>query len=84
MYSAAVGLFNAAGEKPGGQDERCLKYDPFFNWYTCTCSFEECLRLEYGGKKHSAATTQRAATAVVLMLGLLSTAWAVIAVKYLI
>ena len=43
-YFAAVGLFNAAGEQPGGQDERCLKYDPFFNWYTCTCSFEECLQ----------------------------------------
>ena len=85
---AAVGLFNAGG-KQGGKDEKCLKYDPFFNWYTCTCTFEECLQLEYGGKrkkknKHSAATTQKAATGVILMLGLLSSAWAVIAVRHLI
>ena len=81
-----MGLFNAGG-KQGGKDEKCLKYDPFFNWYTCTCTFEECLQLEYGGKKEkknkqSAATTQKAATGVILMLGLLSTAWAVIAVGY--
>ena len=86
---AAVGLFNAGG-KQGGKDEKCLKYDPFFNWYTCTCTFEECLQLEYGGKrkkkknKQSAATTQKAATGVILMLGLLSSAWAVIAVRHLI
>ena len=82
MRFAAVGLFNAGGGQ--GMDEECLKYDPFFDWHTCTCTFEECLQLEYGDKKKeqkersSAAPAQNAAVGIVIMLALLSTAWAVI------
>ena len=80
MHFTAVGLFNAGGHQ--GKDQKCLKYDPFFNWYTCTCSFEECLQLEYGGKKkknmHSGTTTQNAAKGIALTLALISIGWAVI------
>ena len=46
LYFSAVGLFSAG--KGGGKSTKCLKYDPFFNWYTCTCSYEECQRLRGG------------------------------------
>ena len=64
LYFAAVGLFSAGK----GASTKCLKYDPFFNWYTCTCSYEECQRLRGGEAPDKVAMVHKFALGIAVLV----------------
>lgn len=78
-FFAASGVFNAAGSGQEDKEETCLRHNPFFNWYTCTCSFDKCLELQHKKQKkqeHNGAVNMRAISGSTLMASVL-TMWAV-------
>ena len=75
-FLAAVGVFNAAGIGQQDKEEGCLEHNPFFNWYTCTCSFEKCLEMQYKKQQNSGAANKRVISGAALMASVLTT-WAV-------
>ena len=75
-FFTAVGVFNAAGIGQKDKEESCLEHNPFFDWYTCTCSFEKCLEMQQKKQQQNNGANKRAVSGVMLMASVLTT-WAV-------
>ena len=68
-------MFNGVGSGRHDKEDMCLEYNPFFDWYTCTCEFDKCLELEENNE-HSGAGNTGAISGVVFMTSMF-TMWAV-------
>ena len=74
-FFAAAGVFNAVGSGQEDKEESCMEHNPFFDWYTCTCSFDKCLEMQ-DKKQHNGAGNKRVNSGAALMASVLTT-WAV-------